>query len=65
MFAQRGERPPFCAVGRLDESVACAGVIDPATILTQVETVPEAVDAYASFDRRDEGWIKTALVTGH
>jgi threonine dehydrogenase-like Zn-dependent dehydrogenase len=37
-------------------------VVDPAAVLTQVETVPEAVDAYEAFDRREEGWIKTALI---
>jgi threonine dehydrogenase-like Zn-dependent dehydrogenase len=43
--------------------LTASGVVDPATVLTQVDTVPEAIDAYESFDRREEGWIKTALVT--
>jgi threonine dehydrogenase-like Zn-dependent dehydrogenase len=37
-------------------------MVDPATVLTQVETFTDAIDAYRSFDRRDEGWIKTALI---
>lgn len=44
--------------------MVAAGVADPSVVLTQVETVPEAVEAYASFDRRDEGWVKTALLAG-
>jgi threonine dehydrogenase-like Zn-dependent dehydrogenase len=43
--------------------LTATGAVDPATVLTQVDTVPEAVDAYESFDRREEGWIKTALIT--
>jgi threonine dehydrogenase-like Zn-dependent dehydrogenase len=44
--------------------LTAAGVVDPATVLTQVETVSEAIEAYAAFDQREEGWIKTALITG-
>lgn len=43
--------------------LTASGVVDPATVLTQVDTVPEAIEAYESFDRREEGWIKTALIT--
>ena len=43
--------------------LTATGAVDPARVLTQVETVPEAIEAYESFDRREEGWIKTALVT--
>jgi threonine dehydrogenase-like Zn-dependent dehydrogenase len=43
--------------------LTASGVVDPATVLTQVDTVPEAIEAYRSFDRREDGWIKTALVT--
>jgi threonine dehydrogenase-like Zn-dependent dehydrogenase len=43
--------------------LTASGAVDPATVLTQVETVPEAVGAYESFDRREAGWIKTALIT--
>ena len=43
--------------------LTATGAVDPATVLTQVDTVPEAVEAYRSFDRREDGWIKTALVT--
>jgi threonine dehydrogenase-like Zn-dependent dehydrogenase len=43
--------------------LVAAGVVDPATVLTQVETLPDAISAYQTFDRRTEGWIKTALIT--
>lgn len=37
------------------------GALEPANVLTQVKDVPSAVDAYAAFDRREEGWMKVAL----
>lgn len=38
-----------------------AGIIDPAKILTQVESFPSIVDAYKAFDRREPGWVKVAV----
>jgi threonine dehydrogenase-like Zn-dependent dehydrogenase len=38
-----------------------AGVIDPTAILTNVEGITSAIDAYKHFDERQEGWIKVAL----
>jgi threonine dehydrogenase-like Zn-dependent dehydrogenase len=38
-----------------------AGVIDPAAVLTQVEGITDAIDAYKHFDERQDGWIKVAL----
>jgi len=38
-----------------------AGAVDPSNVLTQVDDVVDAVEAYQSFDRREPGWIKVAL----
>jgi threonine dehydrogenase-like Zn-dependent dehydrogenase len=38
-----------------------AGVIDPARILTKVEPLTDALDAYKAFDRRAPGWLKVKL----
>jgi threonine dehydrogenase-like Zn-dependent dehydrogenase len=38
-----------------------AGVVHPAQLITQVEELMGAIDAYESFDRREEGWHKVAL----
>ncbi|WP_346795853.1 zinc-dependent alcohol dehydrogenase [Halomonas sp. Bachu 37] len=38
-----------------------AGKVDPAMILTQDEPMPDALSAFESFDRREEGWIKVEL----
>jgi threonine dehydrogenase-like Zn-dependent dehydrogenase len=40
-----------------------AGAVDPSNVLTQVDDVVDAVEAYQSFDRREPGWIKVALDT--
>lgn len=37
------------------------GVLDPIKVLTQVEPMPDAIQAYQAFDNRDPGWIKVAL----
>jgi threonine dehydrogenase-like Zn-dependent dehydrogenase len=37
------------------------GAVDPATVLTQDEPVTSALDAYATFDRRESGWTKVVL----
>ena len=39
-----------------------SGAIDPAAVLTQLEPVMNAVDAYKEFDRRSPGWIKVELL---
>ena len=38
------------------------GAIDPASMLTQVEDLPSVLDAYATFDQRESGWTKVALL---
>jgi threonine dehydrogenase-like Zn-dependent dehydrogenase len=40
------------------------GAIDPTTVLTQDEPLTSAIDAYATFDRRESGWTKVALTPG-
>jgi len=41
-----------------------SGVIDPKTILTQVEPLTNVIDAYKAFDQRQPGWVKVELVPG-
>lgn len=41
--------------------LVCTGVIDPAKILTQVEPLSGALEAYRSFDSRQPGWMKVEL----
>ncbi|RJK97590.1 zinc-dependent alcohol dehydrogenase [Vallicoccus soli] len=43
--------------------LVASGVVDPATVMTQHEGVTNAIEAYETFDRREEGWIKTVLST--
>jgi threonine dehydrogenase-like Zn-dependent dehydrogenase len=38
-----------------------AGVVDPSALVTQVEDVTDAIEAYEEFDRRRPGWLKVAL----
>jgi threonine dehydrogenase-like Zn-dependent dehydrogenase len=40
-----------------------SGIVDPTAILTNVAPFEDAIEAYRSFDRREEGWIKVALRT--
>jgi threonine dehydrogenase-like Zn-dependent dehydrogenase len=47
-------------VPRLLDLVA-AGLVDPASFITQEEKPTAAIEAYETFDRREEGWIKTVL----
>ncbi len=47
-------------IPRLLDLVA-TGVVDPAKFITQHEPPAEAISAYQSFDRREEGWVKTVL----
>jgi threonine dehydrogenase-like Zn-dependent dehydrogenase len=37
------------------------GVVDPDRILTKVERLTSAIEAYKAFDNRDPGWIKVEL----
>jgi threonine dehydrogenase-like Zn-dependent dehydrogenase len=47
-------------VPRLVEMVR-AGVVDPQTVLTQLEGVRSAIEAYEAFDAREPGWLKVEL----
>ena len=38
-----------------------AGRLDPVKILTQVEPMTGAIDAYKAFDERQPGWMKVEL----
>jgi threonine dehydrogenase-like Zn-dependent dehydrogenase len=38
-----------------------SGVVDPTEVLTQVEPLTSAIDAYKQFDLRRPGWIKVKL----
>jgi threonine dehydrogenase-like Zn-dependent dehydrogenase len=37
------------------------GTVNPTEILTQVEALQSAIDAYKAFDRREPGWMKVEL----
>ncbi|RLV56511.1 glutathione-dependent formaldehyde dehydrogenase [Aeromicrobium phragmitis] len=37
------------------------GAVDPATVLTQTESIPSVLEAYETFDRRESGWTKVVL----
>ena len=39
-----------------------SGVVDPTRILTHVDRLTQAVDAYKAFDQRQAGWIKVELI---
>ncbi|HLW82088.1 MAG TPA: hypothetical protein VKS20_08610 [Candidatus Acidoferrales bacterium] len=39
-----------------------AGFIDPSKILTNVELLQSALDAYKAFDLRQPGWLKVELL---
>jgi threonine dehydrogenase-like Zn-dependent dehydrogenase len=41
--------------------LAATGLIDPAAFITQQEKPDSAIDAYQTFDRREEGWLKTVI----
>jgi threonine dehydrogenase-like Zn-dependent dehydrogenase len=38
-----------------------AGVVDPTEVITQLEGVRTAVEAYEAFDERRPGWLKVEL----
>ncbi|MGH8161653.1 MAG: glutathione-dependent formaldehyde dehydrogenase, partial [Gammaproteobacteria bacterium] len=37
-------------------------VIDPRNVLTQAEPLTSAIEAYKTFDKREAGWVKVALL---
>ncbi|MEW6117597.1 MAG: zinc-dependent alcohol dehydrogenase [Nitrospirota bacterium] len=39
-----------------------SGTVDPKGVLSNVETLTSAIDAYRAFDERQPGWVKVALV---
>ncbi|HET6655052.1 MAG TPA: zinc-dependent alcohol dehydrogenase [Gammaproteobacteria bacterium] len=41
-----------------------SNVINPLNVLTQREPLVSAIDAYKTFDKREAGWTKVALVPG-
>jgi threonine dehydrogenase-like Zn-dependent dehydrogenase len=38
-----------------------SGTVDPTSFITQHERPTSAIEAYETFDRREEGWLKTVL----
>ena len=38
-----------------------AGVIDPRTVITQLDEMTDAISAYKAFDDRRPGWLKVEL----
>ena len=41
--------------------LVASGLFDPTAFITQHAGIADALDAYRSFDRREEGWVKTVL----
>ncbi len=41
--------------------LVASGLFDPTAFITQQIEIPSAIDAYESFDRREEGWVKTVI----
>jgi threonine dehydrogenase-like Zn-dependent dehydrogenase len=41
-----------------------SGQVDPSKLLTNEENLSSAIDAYESFDKREEGWMKVMLTPG-
>jgi threonine dehydrogenase-like Zn-dependent dehydrogenase len=39
-----------------------SGVLKPSSILTQMEPMSTAIEAYEAFDQRRAGWLKVELV---
>ncbi len=58
---QMGNCPHRRYVPMLVELVA-SGVFDPEQILTRREPLTDAIEAFRSFDRREGGWLKVALL---
>ncbi len=42
-------------------NLVAAGVVDPTTVLTENESIQDAISAYKAFDKRQLGWIKVEL----
>ena len=38
-----------------------SGAVDPEKILTTERPLASAIDAYETFDKREEGWVKVML----
>jgi threonine dehydrogenase-like Zn-dependent dehydrogenase len=38
-----------------------AGTVQPSKVLTQIEPLTDAIEAFEAFDRRERGWIKVGL----
>jgi len=51
---------PEAGIPKLVEMVR-VGVIDPVKVLTKVQPLTDAIEAYEHFDKREVGWIKTEL----
>jgi threonine dehydrogenase-like Zn-dependent dehydrogenase len=45
-------------------SKIASGAADPATVWTQQEAIPAAIEAYEAFDRREPGWTKVIIEPG-
>jgi threonine dehydrogenase-like Zn-dependent dehydrogenase len=41
--------------------LVAAGTVDPSALITRRAEPESAIEAYRSFDRREEGWLKTVL----
>ncbi len=41
--------------------LAASGVFEPSKLLTQLEPLTDAISAFESFDRREQGWVKVEL----
>lgn len=41
--------------------LVAGGTIDPTGVLSNVEPVTSAIEAYETFDERQPGWIKVKL----
>ncbi len=44
--------------------LVASGTVDPSKVLTEIEVMSGAIDAYKAFDQRRPGWIKVELVPG-
>lgn len=41
--------------------LVASGTVDPVGVLTEIDTMSGAIEAYEAFDRRDAGWLKVEL----
>jgi hypothetical protein len=57
---QDGELPHRKYIPHLLDLIA-SGTIDPVKILTKIEPMQEAIEAYEAFDFREPGWLKVEL----